>query len=109
MRNLAETVLKQVMKLGIHPQSFALYLQHRVRQAKESDDLIVFGECNRIQAEQFASDISQAWGVLPCVAWTSTLFVCCRSGRRRECGICAPCRFIMRRRAELRENTNSKS
>lgn len=63
VRNLAETVLQQVMKLGIHPQSFALYLQHRVRQNKDSDNLIVFGECNRVQAEQFASDISQAWGV----------------------------------------------
>jgi DNA-binding transcriptional regulator YhcF (GntR family) len=63
VRNLAESILKQVLKLGIHPQSFALYLQHRVRQAKDSDNLIVFGECNRVQAEQFASDISQAWGV----------------------------------------------
>jgi GntR family transcriptional regulator len=63
VRNLAETVLKQVVKLGIHPQSFALYLQHQVRQAKDSDNRIVFGECNRVQAEQFASDISQAWGV----------------------------------------------
>lgn len=63
VRDLAETTLKQVRKLGIHPQSFALYLQHRVRQGKDSDSLIVFGECNRVQAEQFASDISQAWGV----------------------------------------------
>jgi GntR family transcriptional regulator len=63
VRHLAETVLKQVVKLGIHPQSFALYLQHQVRQAKDSDNRIVFGECNRVQAEQFASDISQAWGV----------------------------------------------
>lgn len=63
VRNLAETVLKQVVKLGIHPQSFALYLQHKVRQARDSDNRIVFGECNRVQAEQFASDISQAWGV----------------------------------------------
>lgn len=63
VRNLAEAVLKQVVKLGIHPQSFALYLQHQVRQAKDSDNRIVFGECNRVQAEQFASDISQAWGV----------------------------------------------
>ncbi|MGA9389748.1 MAG: GntR family transcriptional regulator [Candidatus Sulfotelmatobacter sp.] len=63
VRKLAETVLQQVLKLGIHPQSFALYLQHKVRQARDSDNRIVFGECNRVQAEQFASDISQAWGV----------------------------------------------
>ncbi len=63
VRRLAEQVLKQVLKLGIHPQSFALYLQHRLRQAKSSENLILFGECNRVQAEQFASDISQAWGV----------------------------------------------
>ncbi|MFZ0739731.1 MAG: GntR family transcriptional regulator [Candidatus Acidiferrales bacterium] len=63
VRKLAEQVLKQVLKLGIHPQSFALYLQHRLRQAKSGENLIVFGECNRVQAEQFAADISQAWGV----------------------------------------------
>lgn len=63
VRRLAEQVVKQVLKLGIHPQSFALYLQHRLRQAKSSENLILFGECNRVQAEQFASDISQAWGV----------------------------------------------
>jgi GntR family transcriptional regulator len=63
VRKLAEQVLKQVLKLGIHPQSFALYLQHRLRQAKSSENLILFGECNRVQAEQFAADISQAWGV----------------------------------------------
>lgn len=63
VRKLAEQVLKQVLKLGIHPQSFALYLQHRLRQAKSSENLIWFGECNRVQAEQFAADISQAWGV----------------------------------------------
>ena len=63
VRNLAETVLKRVLQLGIHPQSFALYLQHHVREAKDSDSLIVFGECNRVQAEQFASDMSQGWGV----------------------------------------------
>lgn len=63
VRDLAETVVKQALKLGIHPQSFALYLQHRVRQAKETENFIVFGECNRVQAEQFAADISQTWGV----------------------------------------------
>jgi len=63
VRKLADVVQKQVLKLGIHPHSFALYLQHRLRQAKSSDNLIVFGECNRVQAKQFAADISQAWGV----------------------------------------------
>ena len=63
VRNLSEMVLKQVSKLGIHPLSFALYLQHRIRQASENENLIMFGECNRVQAEQFAADISQAWGV----------------------------------------------
>jgi len=63
VRKLAEQVLKRVLKLGIHPQSFALYLQHRLRQARSNENLILFGECNRVQAEQFATDLSQAWGV----------------------------------------------
>lgn len=63
IRRLAERVLREVLKLGVHPQSFALYLQHWLRQSGRNECLIIFGECNRVQAEQFATDVSKAWRV----------------------------------------------
>ncbi|MGB8060726.1 MAG: GntR family transcriptional regulator [Candidatus Sulfotelmatobacter sp.] len=63
VRHLAEKLQKEVLELGIHPQSFALYFQHWMRQSRNDAPFILMGECNRVQAEQFAADVSQAWGV----------------------------------------------
>ncbi len=63
IRKLAGVVLRDVLKLGIHPQSFASYFQHWIRQSGTCESLIIFGECNHVQADQFAADVSQAWGV----------------------------------------------
>ncbi|MGO9405246.1 MAG: GntR family transcriptional regulator [Terriglobales bacterium] len=63
IRKLAGSVLRDLLKLGVHPQSFVSYLQHCIRRSGASESLIIFAECNRIQADQFAADVSQAWGV----------------------------------------------
>jgi len=60
---LAEKILLQVLKLGVHPQSFAVYLQHWLRQSKNNESLILFGECNHLQADQLAEDVAKAWRV----------------------------------------------
>ncbi|MFY9527568.1 MAG: GntR family transcriptional regulator [Candidatus Acidiferrales bacterium] len=62
-RRLASSVLEQVLKLGIHPNAFANYFQHWIRQAGGLSDFVIMTECNRFQADQYAKEASAAWGI----------------------------------------------
>ncbi len=62
-RRLASQVLDEVLKLGIHPQSFGQFFQHWLAEARACESLIIFTECNRLQAEQYAKEAAQSWGI----------------------------------------------
>ena len=62
-RTLAERVSKEILSLGIHPQSFTQFFQHWLVETRICEPLIVFSECNRLQAEQYAGEASLAWAV----------------------------------------------
>lgn len=62
-RRLAADFSRQVAALGVHPQAFAQFFQHWLSESRCCDDFIVFTECNRKEAEQYAKQASCAWGV----------------------------------------------
>ena len=59
---LAEEFFRKVVKLGIQPQSFAQFFQHWVK-VSGTRDFVVFMECNRYQANQYAEEAERAWGI----------------------------------------------
>jgi len=62
-RRLAARIFDEVLALGIHPQSFAQFFQHWLHESRHCESFIIFTECNRLQAEQYAGEVAQAWGV----------------------------------------------
>ncbi len=62
-RRLASQVLDEVLALGIHPQSFAQFFQHWLVETRRCEALVVFTECNPLQARQYAEEVAQSWGV----------------------------------------------
>ena len=62
-RRLAAEVADQAVALGVHPYSFAQFLQHWLAESRRAESLIAFTECNRLQAQQYAEEAARAWGV----------------------------------------------
>ena len=62
-RRLASQVLDKLLALGIHPQSFAQFFQHWLVETRRCEALVVFTECNPLQARQYAEEVAQSWGV----------------------------------------------
>jgi DNA-binding transcriptional regulator YhcF (GntR family) len=60
---LARDVIERIRALRINPQSFQRLLNHRIQELDVASRDIVFVECNAIQAENWSSEISQAWGL----------------------------------------------
>lgn len=60
---LSRETIRRAEKLGIHPSSFVRFLHHKVLEQNNSSNPIVFVECNRVQAEEYARAISRAWGL----------------------------------------------
>jgi GntR family transcriptional regulator len=60
---LARDVIERIHALRINPQSFQRLLNLRVQELLVKSKDIVFVECNETQAENWSSEISQAWGL----------------------------------------------
>jgi len=60
---MSRDVLERVQSLGMNPQSFCRFLNHRIHDSDVSEHDIIFVECNRIQARNWSTEISDAWVV----------------------------------------------
>lgn len=62
-QRLALQFCRQAATLGIHPKSFAHYALSRVVALDEFGSFFAFTDCNKKEADQYAQQVSRAWGI----------------------------------------------
>ena len=60
---LCQKTLDHVLRSGIHPASFARYLQQYVARSVAEAPPVIFAECNDTETEIFSRQIAELWGV----------------------------------------------